>query len=176
MSDWLIKYYQEPERYPVSAKGLHQLLMDANLSIYDWGMIPGTDQTLGGCAGTVAWIYQQTLFIFHSGDTVAFLIRDQQASQLTRLHEMNGALFNFFGLGPNLKVEPEQRQLQEFDMILLFSDGVSKVYHPIEAADVIVNEMEDHDDISRAAKELARLSRARGSPDDITVLLIEKEE
>jgi len=82
----------------------------------------------------------------------------------------------FFGLGPNLKVELEQRQLQEFDMILLFSDGVSKVYHPIEAADVIVNEMEDHDDISRAAKELARLSRARGSPDDITVLLIEVEE
>ena len=65
MSDWLIKFYQEPGRYPASVQGLLQLLIDANMSIYEWGMIPGTDRTLGGCAGTVAWIHQQNSVHWH---------------------------------------------------------------------------------------------------------------
>ena len=172
MCDWLLKLYQEPEAYSANFEGIHQLLKEANLAIYNWGFMEGTDRPLGGCAGTVVWIYGDTCFTFHAGDTVALLIRDGEASQLTRLHEMDGAIYRYFGLGENLEIDIDQFPIEEFDRILILSDGVTKAFHPIEAADIV----EEYDDICRAAKELARLSQTRGSADDITVLLLEIEE
>ncbi len=62
--------------------------------------------------------------------------------------------------------------MEESDKILLLSDGVTKVFHPMEAADFI----EEYEDISTAVKGLAQRSQVRGSTDDITVMLIEIEE
>ena len=172
MSDCLIRFYEDPSTFSPSPEGFHRLLMEANLAIYDWGMMPGTDRPLGGCAGTVAWLWGQTLNVFHAGDTMAILIRGGEAKQLTKLHEAGKVMFRYFGFGPDLQIDLTQHHLEESDRILLVSDGVTKVYHPIEAAMVV----EEHNDISKGAAELARRSRARGSKDDITVLLIEVEE
>ena len=100
------------------------------------------------------------------------LIRDGEASQLTRLHEIDGTIYRYFGLGQNLEIDIDQYSIEEFDRILILSDGVTKMFHPIEAADIV----EEYDDICHGVTELARLSQVRGSTDDITVLLIEKEE
>ncbi|MEI6262593.1 MAG: hypothetical protein WCR46_22175 [Deltaproteobacteria bacterium] len=57
-------------------------------------------------AGTVAWIHGQSAEIFHAGDTVAYLIRDGGlVRQLTRLHEENGAIYRYFGLGAYLEID-----------------------------------------------------------------------
>jgi serine/threonine protein phosphatase PrpC len=85
---------------------------------------------------------------------------------------MNGAIYRYFGLGEKLEIDIDKFTMGEFDRILILSDGVTKVFHPIEAADKV----EEYDDIYRGARELARLSQTRGSTDDITVLLVEKQE
>ncbi len=173
MADHLIKFYKEPDRVPGSWEGIRQLLFDANNVIHNWGYKSGTKVPLGGCAGTVAWLFQDNLYVFHAGDTTALLIRDSQAEQLTKVHELgDGALYRYFGIGSFLEIEVTRVNLMESDKILLITDGVTKVFHPMEAANVI----EEHEDISMAVTKLINRSMLRGSTDDITALLIEVED
>lgn len=172
MCDHLFHFYSEPHVHQASWEGVHRLLMDANQRIFKWGFIPGTDRPVGGCAGTIVWIYRESLFVFHAGDTLGLLMRDGEATQLNKLHEVNGAIYRYFGLGSSLQIEVKKFFLEEGDRILLISDGVSKVFHPQEAAAVV----EQFDDICRAVTELVHRSRGRGSSDDITALLIEIED
>lgn len=173
MADILLKFYQNPKDYDASLEGIYKLLMEGNASIYDWGFIPGTDVSLGGCAGTVIWLHQKTLHLFHAGDTSALLTKNDKTSKLTQDHQTeDGAIYRYFGLGPNLQIDTDSISVEESDKILLLSDGVTKVFHPMEAADFI----EEYQDICTAVKGLAQRSQARGSTDDITVMLIEIEE
>ncbi|HED00471.1 MAG TPA: protein serine/threonine phosphatase 2C family protein [Proteobacteria bacterium] len=172
MSDYLLRYYQEPGKYGSSWKDVRQLLLEANQAICDWGFMPGTDRPLGGCAGTVIWIDEGDLFAFHAGDTVALLIRGNEATQLTRLHEIDGGIYRYFGLGANLELDVHHLQLEEYDRILVLSDGVTKAFHPKEAADFV----QKHSDLCRAVSELVHVSRVRGSTDDITAILIAVED
>jgi PPM family protein phosphatase len=71
MADILIEFYQAPEFHEPSAKGLYQLLQKGNMLIHDWGFEGENDVPLGGCAGTLIWIYDSALHLFHAGDTVA---------------------------------------------------------------------------------------------------------
>ncbi|WP_244084430.1 PP2C family serine/threonine-protein phosphatase [Desulforhabdus sp. TSK] len=126
----------------------------------------------GGCAGSIAWIYEDQLFVFHAGDTMAIQIRDGQATVLTHSHECNGGIYRFFGLGPELEIDVGAHSLEEGDRVLLFSDGVTKAFELLEAVEVV----EEFTDIRRAVMELAQRSRHKGSSDDITVLLFEVED
>ncbi len=130
-----------------------------------------TDVPQGGCAGTVAWIYQEDLYIFHAGDTCAVLIQNRgNALKLTRDHQTeNGAIYRYFGLGPILQLERGNFPIEELDRVLLLTDGVTKVIHPLEAAEFV----KEHNDIGLAAKALVQKAFRKGSIDDITVLLIE---
>ncbi len=175
MADMLIKFYQHPDRYEASVNGVLKLLQEGNMVIHAWGFEEGKDVPLGGCAGTVVWIYDYELYVFHAGDTTAALIRDSQVTRLTREHQTeNGAIFRYFGLGENLKIDVQHFDLDDFDRILIVSDGaVPKAFLTIEEAAGV---LEEYDDIELGAKALVQRSRNRGSQDDITALLIEIEE
>lgn len=175
MADILLSFYQQPDQYEASANGLLELLQEGNMMIHGWGFEEGGDVPLGGCAGTVVWIYGYDLYVFHAGDTAAALIRDGKVIRLTREHQIgNGAIFRYFGLGQNLKIEAEQIEVEELDKILILTDGVvPKAFLSIEEAAEVIAE---YDDISLMAKGLVQRSRNRGSQDDITAMLIEVEE
>ncbi len=170
MCDALLTYYSQPESCTGTWEGIRDLLFTANKEVFDWGFMPGTDRPLGGCAGSVIWIYEKKLYTFHAGDTVAVLIRDGKATQLTHLHELDGAIYRYFGLGGNLKIDIANQELRNYDRILLISDGVTKVFHPAFAASIV----EEHlNDLKQAVEDLARRARTKGSQDDITVVLVE---
>lgn len=170
MCDALLNYYAQPESCAATWEGIRDLLFAANQEVFDWGFMPGTDRPLGGCAGSVIWIMDKKLFVFHAGDTVAVLIREGKATQLTLLHEMNGAIYRYFGLGGNLQIDVTNHMLKNYDRILLISDGVTKAYHPDKAAEIV----EEHgDNLKKAVEDLARRARTKGSQDDITVMLVE---
>lgn len=175
MADLLIRFYQHPDQYNASAEGLLKLLQEGNMMIHGWGLEAGKDVPLGGCAGTVAWIYDYELYVFHAGDTAATLIRDSQVTRLTREHQTEeGAIFRYFGLGESLKIDVQHFDIDEFDRILIVSDGVvPKGFLSIEEAAEVIKE---YDDTALAAKGLVQRSRTRGSHDDITALLVEIEE
>ena len=171
MCDGLIDFYRKPEKYPASHESIEQLMMKANREIFDWGFMPGTDRPLGGCAGTVIWINEEEMCVFHAGDTIALLIRDGIFQQLTALHELNGAIYRYFGMGENLKIDVECHGIEESDRILLMSDGVTKAMIPRE----ITALAEKHHDPSVAVFEITNRSRNIGSQDDITAMMIEVE-
>ncbi|MBF0225851.1 MAG: SpoIIE family protein phosphatase [Desulfobacterales bacterium] len=173
MADKLISFYREPDIYNSSFEGINTLLMEANQEIWNWGFIPGTDRPLGGCAGTIVWLFEENIYVFHAGDTAGFLIRDDKLIHLTRTHQMeNGAIIQYFGYGENLVIDIERFSIEELDRILLVSDGVTKVFGSAEAANIIG----ENPNICKAVIELARRSQLRGSTDDITAMLIEVEE
>lgn len=170
MSDHLISFLQEPDRFPPDAAGMKSLLMEANNIVNAWGFIPGTDRPLGGCAGTVAWIYEEQLHLFHAGDTVGILIRDGQGTVLTKLHELGGVLYRYFGLGKTLKIDTYSCPLRNFDKILLITDGVTKAFHPLEVVPIIEHY---EGNLRRAVSTVVQRSRSKGSHDDITALVYE---
>jgi PPM family protein phosphatase len=173
MADRLISFFRHPVLYPASRQGVEALLLEANREIADWGFMPETDRPLGGCAGTVAWVLEEVLHIFHAGDTIGIHIRDGKAIEITQAHQTaDGAIFRYFGLGSLLQLYYNEIKLEESDRILLISDGISKVKHPIEAAAML----NDYSDIAKAVNSLAIAAQAAGSNDDITALLVEVTE
>ncbi len=169
----LDRFYHECHLYTADPKGVHDLLHQLNMEIHSWGFISATNLPLGGCAGTIAWYLEERLHIFHAGDTAAVFCQDGEGPVLlTRFHEIDGFLVNYFGIGPNLTIETTEVQVEAFDRLLLMSDGVTKRI-PAEAAGELVMQ---HERIDVAATELARRARALGSTDDITVMLVEFQE
>jgi PPM family protein phosphatase len=168
----LERFYQQPDNHPATWQGIRDLLFTGNMEISKWGLMPGKDRPLGGCAGTVAWINEMKLYIFHAGDTLAILIRDRKPEQLTHLHEKKGAIYRYYGLGENLEIEIISREVKNYDRILLISDGVTKAYSPKAAVEII----EESSNILHAVTDLVQRSRTKGSTDDITALLIEIDE
>jgi serine/threonine protein phosphatase PrpC len=174
MADSLLPWFREADLWALTSQGLNALLHEANQAIFDWGLEPGTGRPLGGCAGSVAWIYQGKLTVFHAGDTVAMLLRPGHRPRLlTRAHEIDGALDRYFGIGRHLRIDVEATNVEDGDMVLLMSDGVTKVFSTTEAADLIREVYDRCGAIGRAAEELVVRSRGKGSADDITVMVIE---
>ena len=137
----------------------------------------GTDRPLGGAAGTIAWIHDQRLTLFHAGDTAGILLRKNHPPRvLTGLHEFDGGITRYFGLGRRLELEVKTFPLFDGDLILLVSDGVTKVYSTTEAANLVQEIYDKTGDIGMAAQELVIRSRSKKSVDDITAMVIEIEE
>lgn len=177
VADGLVRFYREASDIPETPQGLAGLLQNINQEIHDWGFIEGTNRPKGGCAGTIAWLQDSRLTICHAGDTVAMLIRpDQKPRQLTRIHEKDGGIDRYFGLGEHLIIDATSLDVEEEDLILLMSDGVTKAFGAAEAALIVENIFFKTGDISKAVEELATRSQTKGSSDDITVLAIEIEE
>jgi serine/threonine protein phosphatase PrpC len=171
MADCLLRFYREPERYPATWEGVRDLLLEGNEEAFSWGFMEGTDRPLGGCAGTVVWVRGASVFSFHAGDTVGMLLNDRGFEVLTRLHETEGGIFRYFGKGASLEIDVAHHVLSDGDRVLLVSDGVTKVLDYRQMASLV----QAHPDPESAVEGLARQAQVRGSPDDITVMVIEAE-
>lgn len=174
VADCLLEFYRKPDEIPADSNGLNQLLLQTNQAINDWGYMEGTDRPLGGAAGSIAWLHDQKLTLFHAGDTAGILLRQNHPPRLlTGLHEYDGGITRYFGLGRHLEIEIKTLALVEGDLILLVSDGVTKVYSTTEAANLIQEIFDKTGDAGSAVQELVTRSRSKKSVDDITAMLIE---
>lgn len=174
VADCLLDFYRKPDEITPDAAGLNQLLLRTNHVINDWGCIEGTDRPLGGAAGTILWLCEERLTIFHVGDTNGMLLRQGYPPRvLTSFHERDGGIFRYFGLGSRLEIEVKSERVADGDLILLVSDGVTKVFSTNEAANLVQTVYEKTGDIGRATQELVERSRGKKSDDDITALVVE---
>lgn len=174
IADCLVDFFRKTDAYSANWQGLNKLLHKTNVDIFDWGFMEGSDRPLGGCAGTVAWLHDGHVSMFHAGDTVGMLIREgKEPRTLTRLHEIHGDIYRYFGLGPSMQIDVETCAVEEGDLILLMSDGVTKAYSTTEAANLVREIYDRTGDIAAATQELVTRSRSRKSSDDITALVIE---
>ena len=174
VADCLLEFYRKTDEIPADSNGLNQLLLQTNQAINGWGCMVGTDRPLGGAAGTIAWIHDQKLTLFHAGDTAGILLRQNNPPRLlTGLHEYDGGITRYFGLGRHLEIEIKTLPLVEGDLILLVSDGVTKAYSTTEAANLVQEIFDKTGDAGIAVQELVTRSRSKKSLDDITAMVVD---
>ena len=141
-----------------------------------------------GTTLTLAYSVGADVFIVHAGDSRAYLHRGGRLSQLTRDHTMaqnladvgaikpeevhrhntRHVLTNFVG-GPSLGVDPEiaTLQVQDGDILLICSDGLSEMVRDAEIA-AILGEARPLEEVVRSLIDRAL---ANGGRDNVTVVL-----
>jgi protein phosphatase len=146
------------------------------------------DQHGMGATLTAAWIDGAKLSIAHVGDSRAYLLRGGTLLQLTRDHslvaeqvrrgmltvaeaeesDMQSVLLRALGAQPEIEVDAEEHLLFPRDVLILCSDGLTRMVPEPEIAGVLQAETNP----TRAAEELVSLANERGGPDNITVLVV----
>ena len=145
-----------------------------------------------GATLTAAWIDGAKLSIAHVGDSRAYLLRSGSLLQLTRDHSlvaeqvrrgiltaaeaeessMQSVLLRALGAQAAIEVDAEEHTLFPRDILLLCSDGLTRMVTEPEIAGTLQAET----DPARAAEKLVALANERGGPDNITVLTVRLEK
>lgn len=79
------------------------------------------------------------LFVINSGDSPAFLIRDNKITELTVLDKIPGDLVSLtsaVGIGSEFACHVKQIQLKAGDKLILVTDGISDNVYPEELLDI----------------------------------------
>jgi len=150
------------------------------------------DQHGMGATLTAAWIDGAKLSVAHVGDSRAYLLRTGSLLQLTRDHslvaeqvrrgiltvaeaeesDMQSVLLRALGAQPEIEVDAEEHMLFPRDILLLCSDGLTRMVTEPEIAGMLQAET----DPARAAEKLVALANDRGGPDNITVVIVRLEK
>jgi PPM family protein phosphatase len=141
-----------------------------------------------GATLTAAWINGNCLSISHVGDSRAYLLRGGSLQQLTRDHslvaeqvrhgilspveaersEMQSVLLRALGSEPEIEIDTEEHALFARDILLLCSDGLTRMVIEPEIAATLQAEQ----DANRAARKLVELANEAGGADNITVIVV----
>ncbi len=145
-----------------------------------------------GATLTAAWIDGAKLSIAHVGDSRAYLLRSGSLLQLTRDHslvaeqvrrgiltaaeadesEMQSVLLRALGAQAEIEVDAEEHTLFPRDVLLLCSDGLTRMVTEPEIAGTLQAET----DPTRASEKLVAFANARGGPDNISVVAVRLEK
>ena len=145
-----------------------------------WGM---------GTTCTAAAIVHDALYYAHVGDTRLYLIRGGQITRITRDHSYVGRLVEAgmisqeqaenhpqrniltaaLGTNPDLIMDSpgHPEPLRPEDVLLICSDGLWGQVRDSEILDAVENKSAE-----QAGRELIKLARERGGPDNITVEIL----
>jgi len=150
------------------------------------------DQHGMGATLTAVWIDGAKLSIAHVGDSRAYLLRGGSLLQLTRDHslvaeqvrrgiltsaeaeesDMQSVLLRALGAQAEIEVDVEGHTLFPRDVLLLCSDGLTRMVTDPEIAGTLQAET----NTGQAAENLVALANERGGPDNITVVIVRLEK
>ena len=150
------------------------------------------DQHGMGATLTAVWIDGAKLSIAHVGDSRAYLLRGGSLLQLTRDHslvaeqvrrgiltaaeaeesDMQSVLLRALGAQAAIEVDAEEHILFPRDVLLLCSDGLTRLVTEPEIAGTLQAETNP----GKAAEKLTALANERGGPDNITVVIVRAEK
>jgi len=162
----------------------------ANLKIIESAKaIP--EQSGMGATITAAWIDGPRLSVAHVGDSRIYLLRAGGLAQLTQDHslvaeqvrrgmltpqqaeisEMQSVLLRALGAREDVEVDAEEYALLERDVLLLCSDGLTRMLTEPEIASTLA--VESHP--QQAAERLVALANESGGHDNVTVVVVRLE-
>ncbi len=150
------------------------------------------DQHGMGATLTAVWIDGAKLSVAHVGDSRAYLLRGGSLLQLTRDHslvaeqvrrgiltsaeaeesDMQSVLLRALGAQAEIEVDVEEHTLFPRDVLLLCSDGLTRMVTDPEIAGTLQAET----NTGQAAENLVALANERGGPDNITVVIVRLEK
>lgn len=177
----------EASSHPPGA--LAKAVQAANLEIFDYSSLHPEHQGMGTTLTTV-FIDDQVGLVGHVGDSRAYLIRNHDIRQLTfdhswvaeqvrqgvltqdeaRRHRLRNVITNALGSTQEVKLDLLYFDVQQGDKLLLCSDGVSMLLTEEVMKDIVAKHHPEE-----AAKQLMAEANRRGSPDNITAVVLEVE-
>lgn len=149
------------------------------------------EQSGMGATLTALWITDNALSIAHVGDSRGYLLRSGSLQQLTSDHslvaeqvrrgilspseaersEMQSVLLRALGTHSEVEVDSEEQALFPRDVLLLCSDGLTRMVTEPEIAGTLQAET----DPQKAADRLVALANENGGADNISVIVVRLE-
>lgn len=184
---------RERERGELSAlEQTVELIREANRRVYAYSSENASARGMGTTM-TVALVDGNRVAIGHVGDSRAYLLRDEQLTQLTQDHSLVAELVRSGRLSPEdaeshprrsvitralgtdseVEVDVFSLKAQDRDLYLLCSDGLTSMVADAEIERVLASARADLDG---AAKKLIQAANNAGGEDNITVVLFELED
>jgi PPM family protein phosphatase len=176
----------KPNLNPKSQQILRAIYL-ANQKVFQSAKEHREQQGMGATL-TAAWIDGEQLSVGHVGDSRLYLLRTGQLQQLTSDHSLvaeqvrrgiltaseaeqsnlQSVLLRALGTQPQVEVDVEQVALFPGDVLLLCSDGLTRMVTEPEIAGTLQAEP----DPQRAADKLVELANESGGVDNITVIVV----
>lgn len=166
------------------ARLLGHALHVANARIHDEASQDSRYEGMGSTA-TLAGILGGAVYLAQVGDSRAYLVRGGRAVRLTRDQSLvqdfvdagvlteaeardvhDGTLLQALGVAAQVRPEVTVQELRRGDVVLLCSDGLSRVVADEEIGAAVANAT----DCAALCDELVELANRRGGPDNITVV------
>jgi protein phosphatase len=178
---------QQQEAWSERTKRLSSAAHLANANIFSSAQEHEEQKGMGATL-TAAWIDGPKLSIVHVGDSRAYLLRSGTLQQLTSDHslvaeqvrhgiltaaeaeesQMQSVLLRALGSQPEVEVDAEEHMVIARDILLLCSDGLTRMVIEPEIAGTLQSEP----DATQAAQKLVDLANDRGGSDNITVIVV----
>ena len=168
-----------------------ELIREANRRVYAYSSENASTRGMGTTM-TVALVEGSVVTIGHVGDSRAYLLREDQLTQLTQDHSLVAELVRSGRLSPkeaeshprrsvitralgtesDVEVDVFSIRAQNGDLFLLCSDGLTSMVSDEEIAKLLVAARADLDS---AGEKLVAAANQAGGEDNITVVLFELE-
>jgi protein phosphatase len=183
-------YGNPPPNLNASTKRLVSAVYLANKNIFN-SAEAHPEQSGMGATLTALWIHDNALSIAHVGDSRAYLLRTGMLEQLTSDHslvaeqvrrgiitaseaeqsEMQSVLLRALGTQSEVEVDSEEQALFPHDVLLLCSDGLTRMVTDPEIAGTLQAETNPQ----KAAERLIAIANENGGADNISVIVIRLE-
>jgi protein phosphatase len=157
----------------------------ANEQIYEYAREHPEVRGMGTTV-TAAGVFGDDLYLTQIGDSRAYLIRNDEAIQLTKdqslmqrlvdagelteeeaeQSERRNIILQALGPDPRVKVDLTHQRLRRDDTLIICSDGLSALVRREEFAQMV----REHPDLPALCGALIDLANERGGPDNITVV------
>jgi protein phosphatase len=179
------------ENWSEQTRLLQNAVLQANFGIYQSSQEHPEQRGMGATL-TAGWINGSKLSLAHVGDSRAYLLRTGNLQQLTNDHslvaeqvrrgiitpqqaeesEMQSVLLRALGAHPEVDVDIDEFDLLPRDVLLLCSDGLTRMVTEPEIAGTLQAET----DPEKAAQKLVDLANERGGLDNVTVIVARLED
>jgi len=180
-----------PANISSRTRRLKNAVAQANFQIFQSAQ-KNPEQRGMGATITALWLKDTLLSIAHVGDSRAYLLRNGNLQQLTNDHslvaeqvrrglitpqqaeesEMQSVLLRALGAHPEVEIDVDEVEIIPRDVLLLCSDGLTRMVTEPEIAGALQAEMVP----SAAAERLIALANENGGIDNITVIVVRFED
>jgi protein phosphatase len=182
-----LKSLVAPSSCPVSKQGIERALLDANLGLQERSVASGLRLGMGATAAAL-FANGERYFCLWVGDSRIYRLRDGALTLLThdhryvqelvdagvlgadaaRNHPKRNILTRAVGLERELHIDSCEGAMTRQDKFLIATDGVTGVCGDDEITSSLLNcEIDD------AADRLVALCNKKGSPDNLTLVLVQ---
>jgi serine/threonine protein phosphatase PrpC len=176
-----------PSAWSEKTRRLSSAVHLANKTIFDSAQKHPEQRGMGATI-TAAWLDGSRLSIAHVGDSRAYLLRSGSLQQLTSDHslvaeqvrrgiltpaeaersDMQSVLLRALGAHQEIEVDSEEHTLFGGDVLLLCSDGLTRMVTEPEIAGTLQAEP----DPTKASERLVELANEQGGADNITAIVV----